>query len=490
MNKKIKAVAACAMSAVMALSISACSQDGNPAVTTNLDFEDLVNYIEDNSDDYSSQMSGASKIELNVEKKIKYLGWWPIDETQASVVLFKQLYGIPEQNDGDNIFDYNYVDYELRYDKLTSLVTTDSKDAPDIFQFEIINYPYTATKKLFQPIDDYINFDDSLWDANREYIENFKWDGKAYCAITAIGLDQLLWYRKSVIEENNLDDPYQLFKENKWDWNSFLDICSKFSNPTEGKYCIDGWQIPDRFVSTTGVPMIGLENGKLVNNFYNADIERCMTTVIDQMFKQNYRYPRHELNGWSISVASWVDGNTLFYGTLSNAIKDEFQTNFKREGWEDGDVTCVPFPKDPNSEKYYQAMKIDPWMFCNGSDNYAGYVAWNLCSMATATDKNLESIGDEQMMTNYEGYTQEFLDYLRSLQYDGIFTPVFDFKAGIGQDLVDGSTVNNPVDCLTQLPYLTGKDTKGETDATFSQLRDANFSTVQKRIDDLNAGNL
>lgn len=488
MNRKIKAAAASFMSAAMVLSMTACSEEGDPEITTYADYGPLTEYISTIVDDYKASLSGTKNADIEVTKKIKYLGWWAIDETQASAVLFKQVYGVPDEASGSGIFDYTNVAYGDRYTKLTALVT--SGDSPDIFQFEMGNYPYTAAKDLFQPIDDVIDLNTPLWERNREIMDKFKWNGRDYCAITTINLDTLLWYRKSVIAENNLDDPYELFKSGNWNWNTFLDMCAKFSNPDEGKYCIDGWAIPEKFVATTGVPMISLSSeGKLECNFYNADIERCMTTVVDQMFKQNYRYPRHELNGWGINQGNFVSGDTLFWGSLGYTIKDDFQGTFKREGWEDGEMWCVPIPKDPNSDKYYQCMKNDSWMLCGGAQNKEGFAAWNLCCMATAFDKEAEKVGDEQMMHNNLGFTQELLDHMRSLQFDGVLTPVFDFKNGIGQDVVEG-TADDPITSLTEHPYLDGKGGPDGADATFSSLREANYGTVMDRIDKLNAGTI
>ncbi len=487
MNRKFKIAIASVLSLATILSITACDQESGPAITTNADFLPLEEYIDTIVGDYQSKLAGGPNADIKVEKKIKYLGWWAIDETQASAVLFKKVYGIPDANNGNNIFDFTNVAYADRYTQLAKMVL--NGDSPDIFQFEIINFPYTAVKKLFQPIDDCIDFSNSLWDKNREVMEQFKWNGQTYCAITTINLDQVLWYRRSEMETNGLTDPYELFKEGKWDWNAFLDMCAQFSDPEKGKYCIDGWQVPDRFVSTTGVPMIGIVDGKLQQNFYNADVERCMTTVIDTMYKQNYRYPRHELNGWSTNKNAWVKGDTLFWADLSNAIKDTFQGEIDRYEWEAGDVFCVPFPKDPNSDKYYQAMKNDSWMLCGGSENKEGFAAWNLCCMATAFDKEAERISKDQIMTNYVGYNDEILEHLRHLQFDGVFTPVFDFKGGIGQDIVDSNTVDNPIDCLTQKPYLNCLDSEGNP-ATFSSLRAANEGQVNARIEALNDGTL
>lgn len=494
MKRKLKIALASVLSLATVLSATACSQtESQPDVTTNPDFLPLEEYISTIVDSYKSKLAGGPNADIKVEKKIKWLSHWAIDETQASAVLFKQVYGIPEEGNQDygqfanSIFEWKNVSYADRYTQLAKDVT--NGDSPDIFQFEIINFPYTACKGLFQPIDDYIDFSNELWAPNKEVMEQFKWDNKNYCAITTLNIDQVLWYRRSVISEAGLTDPYELVKANNWTWNTFLEMCDKFNDPEAGKYCIDGYQVPDKFVSTTGVPLIEIKDGKLTNNFYNSDIERCMTTVIDTLYKENYRYPRHELNGWNTNPAAWAKGDILFLAGLENDIKDSFQGYFKRFKWEDGDLFCVPFPKDPNSDKYYQSMKNDSFMLCGGAKNTAGFAAWNLCCMAVAYDKEGGKVSREQLKTNYLGYTDEWFDWLDEMKNSGMFTPVFDFKGGIGQDIVDGNDAKNPVDGIVQIPYIDCLDKDGNP-ATFSTVRAANEGIINARIDDMNSGKL
>ena len=264
MRKTVKSLVSAVLCASMLLSVSACEQTGgtegqdDTPVTTNEEYTPLQDHVKEL----------ASKVDssIKVEKKIRWLSHWAIDETDAPSELFKSVYGIPEEgdssygNDANNIFDYIKVDYAARYDQLGKMVV--SGQSPDIFQFEIGNYPYTAWKNLFQPIDKYIDLSDPLWDPTREAMKMFEWGGENYCALTVINLDQLLLYRKSTIAENGLSDPYELYKANNWTWDTFLDMCDKFSDPDNGKFCIDGWSVPERLVATTGVPIIGIYDGK------------------------------------------------------------------------------------------------------------------------------------------------------------------------------------------------------------------------------------
>ena len=496
MNKKIKIAGSSILTLSMVLSLTACNEQGQEEIiTTNADFVPLQEYIETTMvDRYKAAIAGTINENMTVDKKIKYLGWWDIDETQASTELFKAVYGIPEAGDesygnqANKIVKYTSVAYADRYTQLSKAVQ--SGVSPDMFQFEKANYPFTVWQNLFEPVDQYIDFSTSLWEPTRDAMKMVEWGGKTYCPVTSVNLDYLLWYRRSVVKEAGLEDPYELFKAGKWDWNTFLDMCSKFSDPDNDKYCIDGYNVAASFVSTTGTPIIGIEDGKLKNNLYDPNLERCVNTVIETLAKQNYRFPRHEQEGWSLNFQGWVIGDELFWNDLGNAVKDSFQTSIKTYEWEDGDVFCVPYPKDPEADKYYHGMKLDPWMLCSGAQNTTGYAAWNLCAAAVSSDtesaERLSELSHEQLMTNNVGYTEELLDFLDELQGpNSPLTPVFDFKSGIGQDVVDGNNSKNPVDGLIEVPYNDGLDNDGNP-SSFTAFRSANEGVILDRIDEIN----
>lgn len=496
MNRKIKIALSTVLTAATVLSVTACDESSSGGdVTTNADFVPLIDYIASVKDDYVKSLEGTKNADMKVEKKVKWLSWWDIDETQAAAELFKQVYGIPEEGSdaygatwANSIFVTNKVSYADRYTKLTSLVV--GGESPDMFQFEINNYPYSAVMGLFQPIDDYIDFDNKLWDNSRDAIKQFEWQGKNYCAITTINLDSILWYKRSVCSAAGIKDPYESFNEGTWDWNTFMKVCEDFCSSAEGKYAIDGYHVADKIMATTGVPMIGIVDGQLVNNFFNADIERCMTNVIEVLAKQNYRKPRNNDVGWNTDINAWASGNILFFEGLENDIKDTFQAYIKRYKWEDNDLWFVPFPKDPNSgDTYYQSMKNDSYMLCGGAPNPTGVAAWNCCQMSTAYDKNGEMVSREQLKTNYEGYTDEWFEWLNHVKFDKVLTPVFDFKGGIGQDLVDSNAAENVVDGILNIPYLEMVNEEGIV-KTFAQVRQENEGAINDRLNALNTGTL
>lgn len=478
MRRRFKKVIAGVLSLATVLSLTACgsgNEEQAPEVTTNEKYDPIIEHVQ--------TLVGEVDNTINVEKKITWLSWWPIDETQAAAELFKAVYGIPEEGnesygkDANNIFEYKFVAYESRYDKLAQMVSTGN--SPDMFQFELENYPYTVYKGMFQSIDGIIDTSTPEWDATRDVMEQFKWGGKNYCAITQIELNQVLWYRRSVIQKAGLQDPYDLYMAGNWNWDTFTDMCNAFQLSGEGKYAVDGYKIPDYFVMSTGTPIIGLENGQLKCNLYEEDVERSIN-YISTLATENYRYPRHLLNNWSTSIPAFVAGDTLFYGDGTWLWKDTLKSYATRYKWEDNDIFFVPYPKDPEADVYYHGLRHSSYMLCAGSDNIEGYKAWIDCVITCVNDEETKALSREQDKVNYD-WTDEQLDFSEQVLKD--LTPVFEFKQGIGSDVVPTNTIDNCVDSLIQYPYIQNEG----QDISYTSLRATNEGQITARVNEMNA---
>ena len=74
------------------------------------------------------------------------------------------------------------------------------------------------------------------------------------------------------MDEYGLDDPAELFEKGKWDWDAFEDMLSEFVDTSDERYGIDSWYFESCLSASTGVPYIGLENGKLVLTGTGAEL--------------------------------------------------------------------------------------------------------------------------------------------------------------------------------------------------------------------------
>ena len=227
---KFKRAAAAVLASAMVLALTACDEEtpaaGSNAGTSNAAAPDananavvttpLVTTTYDTDPAVQEAVEGAAASldnpDLKVDKRIKWMAWWDIDETTAAAELFKKAYGIPSTGDDPSregrIFEYINVAYGERYDKLATAIQTG--DSPDLFPFEIRDFPYGVLKGRYQPVDKIIDLSSSKWDGARDVMDQFQLNGRYYCAIYEISFDSLLYYRKSVVEGAGLQDPRTL----------------------------------------------------------------------------------------------------------------------------------------------------------------------------------------------------------------------------------------------------------------------------------------
>ncbi len=485
--KKAAAAVLALVSAVTAFSgCSASTTSSGTASSTAQSTGETQKQMSENEDVKSAVENVSASEEykdIEVDTKIKWMAWWKIQEASPAVELFKSMYGVPENNpegyqseEEDDVFVNINVSYDDRYTGLAKLVQSD--DSPDCFPFEINNYPYSVYQNLFQSVDGVLDFTTDDWADYKDVIDMFNWGGKNYCPIMDLSINTLLWYRTSVVEQAGLEDPWELFEKGEWTWEKFLEMSREFTDVDNGMYAIDGFNPENAFIATTGTPLISLEDGKLVSNLNNGNIEKCMDML--RLFddtQEGLRYPREILNGWSPSYNEWVNGNVLFFEDGTWRYEEHWYKYKKKQKWDDDEISFVPFPKMDGSDVYYHAMKQDSIMLVAGSKNIDGYKAWIYANLLSTKDEDVKAAARQQLIEEYD-WTETLLDRLDILKDPDTFTPVFDFKNGIGSDIASTTTADNPVEMLTKYPYMNGE--------TYVSIRESVQGQIETRIDEMN----
>ena len=358
-----------------------------------------------------------------------------------------------------------------------------SGDSPDMFEFTTLCFPYTAYRNMFQPIDDVINMDGPEWDGYREISHQITWNGKMYCPVNQFRVEDLWYYRRSVLEEAGLPDPYQLFLDGEWDWDHLLDMGKQFKQTGENKYLCDGWYIQSGIMNSAGIPMIGMdESGKIINNLYTPEIERA-AQVIRTLCEQEYRYPLVE-NGWSVNDKAWLAGDTLFLTQGDWFWRGDLSTYYSRGKLDDiTDVFFVPSPKNPNAEGHPSNYDVFGYALCAGSTNLDSYRAWNKCLMLAKTDEATIAAGKAQDFENYN-WTEEAYDLLWN-QFENPaatpLTPIFDYSYGVGTDGIHGTSGDVPMDHIMKQPIYD------MSSPSFEQAREEYANVINTNIDEMNA---
>ncbi len=419
------------------------------------------------AEEQQSQADEISVKDFELEnKKITFLASWarnPANGKNKDVAL--ELF---QTRFGGEIEDIVVADGE-RYDKLATMISSDS--SPDFFSAADMDaFPKGAIKHMFQPLDDYIDFDDQWFSELKSFNDPFVFNGDHYVSVISPEVDVLMIYNKAVLAENGLEDPAKLLKEGKWDWNTCKDMMVSFCSNAEDNYATDGWWITKGFCGSTGVPFIGMEDGKIVNNLRDPKIEEAQEFLYN-LNREEMAYPVWQ-NGWVSNPANVGEGKTLFYPVGYWALT-EVNTDYGLSKYGNiEDVGFVPVPKCPSADAHYIPARVTGYTLCSGAKNPEGFACLMYCEAAAAGSEEAEQITKEQYFTEY-GWTEDMWE-MRDIIFKMLREhPVFDFSSGISDAMFDA--IDNP----SKDAYHNG--------VSWTQTRENIFNSVQSEVDKANA---
>lgn len=413
----------------MLTSLTACgsqeeSSSQPPAETTAATLKD-----EDKEIIESIEVDDSKKLDNGV---LKWLSFWDINPAEGKAVpieleMFKSKYG--------GKIEYIQTTWDDRFEKLATMVM--SGDSPDMFPAGDLDvFPKCKISGLFDPLDDYVDFDSTLWADMNVVNDKFVTNDKHYAAATLTDAGVVCIYNKSTIEENNLDDPAELLAQGKWNWDTFYEMLVNFCDRSQNKFGIDGWWFEGALATTTGVPYIGMQDGLLTNNLDNSLIFKTQE-FMEKLKKQDLPYPKSE-NSWQINPKNIGDGKTLFYPCGIWALYNSDLSNYGNID----DIMFVPMPKCTYTDEYFLPTSVSAYALCKQAPNPEAVGAFLKCAKIASTDESVQAIAKTQLFEDY-GWTDEMYDMLQTVQDMTNEHPVIDFYGAVSATLYD--LINNPM---------------------------------------------
>ena len=448
-------------------------KDSDPAASENAGTDDSADST-DNSNGIAPEGKSVKDVvgDIKVDTKVKILSWYDLNDTLTSE-CFTELFGIPEKmpkgyksvsrgksssDNGDNapFVDIRVSNYASKLTDLSRMIQSD--DAPDAFPLLLGSYPVNVADGLFAPIDDIIDPEltefkmyEQVWRKTRI--------GDHYCVpVYNVAPANVLWYRTSVINDNNLEDPWELYEKDEWTWSKFLEMSEKFTDKEKGKYAIDGYSTDFYLWQTTGLPLVELSDGKLKGNFKDEKIIKAMDFIRQFAPSQKgYRYPKETENNWSPSYPEWINGNTIFFNDGSWRYDETWQLYKNKKKWSDDEISFVPFPRCDDEKTYYQNVNIDSYLLPKGAKNIEGYKALIYSEAYAANNETIQSRLKENQKSEYD-WTDRLLDRFSKINNPAAFSPVIEYKSSCEPDISSTGCYSNPVGEITDLCYIHGKD--------------------------------
>lgn len=459
--KNSKRVIVGAMALLSAVSVASCgSSSGGDSSSSYVDKVKVAS-----TDDIATIPDGS-------EKELEWLSYFDINPTKKE----------PEKRTDLTLFEekggkikYSQTSSMNKYDKLAARLM--SNNPPDMFWYEqSMTFPANCIKEMFQPVDDIVDFDSAMWSDVKDVAEQFTLNGKHFVAPINFLPGSVITYDKSMIDAAGLDDPYELYQNNEWNWDNWYDMMSEFVSNAPAdveRFGINGW-FQTQVIQQTGKTMVNYDGEKFTNNINDPDIERA-EDLLYQVGKNNL------VNGNWLGNAKQAlkDGNLLFYCMGTWAMTGN-------NGPSDADTwRVVPVPSDPNTDEKYMTSDMTAYMWVRGSTAKEAVKCWYECCRMANTDETYKENGKEKFLNANPNWTEDMYQVIVDCS-SSEYNQVFDYGYGISSTMSDDNA-NEDGNCVTRKLYeYTNKADENGKQFSWTELRESYSATVDAELKTIN----
>lgn len=232
-------------------------------------------------------------------------------------------------------------------------------------------YGHFVNAQLLKNLRDlpYVNMDKPYWVKSLE--EMAKVGGKSYGGSNqmarAEGHAVSCYFNKNLIKKLGLENPYDLVKQDKWNWDTFkvmLDAAQKDNDNNSTWDDKDSWgatgstyQAAEAFYVTSGQKIIDYTSAskKIPQYTLKDSASLDALTKLKDMFKAPGAYYNPNCD-YGLQTKLFMDGKCLFY------IDNLYHYDTLREMSDDYGV--VPMPKGPGQKDYYSLVSHNAGIIC------------------------------------------------------------------------------------------------------------------------------
>lgn len=258
------------------------------------------------------------------------------------------------------------------------LVSKASQSNDDFYDVMYESFSSTGTLALAGQLYNiadfgYVNYENPWWDAHS--VDGLAYNGKLFAVVSDISLmtpvgQRAIIFNRDLARENNLDDCYELVKNDKWTLDKMLEMASQITGDLDGDqeqtdadlygFLIESGTNGSEFfiLGGCGVQFIGVTEEGFEEKFMNEKtitiMEKLKTVVSDETLCRNYSALDPE------GGDRWIYGRKLFaenhflFTVASSDVFDEFNAMEM-----DSEYGMVPLPKyDENQSEYYHYLDI------------------------------------------------------------------------------------------------------------------------------------
>lgn len=428
---------------------------------------------ESNSEEASAETTAADNNTTGIDGQTVY--WLsdydlnPVGGSSRSIALtlFEDVYGAK--------IEWIPTTEEKKYEDLEKRIL--GGEPVDMFPYDPSALPQGTVKNLFQPLDDYVDFNDELWADSKDLADKLAINGNHYAVPAGITNPICLIYSRKMMKDEKFDDPYELYKKGEWTYDKMLNMMESFVSGNSSAYGCAGAWIGHGIMQSTGQSFVNYDGSKFTNNMENESLSEA-GKVLDKIS--------------GLYDDSWYsyfpdDESLLFLGTAPWALAESNAKN------PDADLFMVPFPKMSGQDEYYMSADISAKMLAANSDKGEAVAKYIECEKIAATEEKYTKAAKEQALEPIKDNTGETTGFITEEQYDlwqemiscENITPVVDLGCGMGS-VMYGETLKYDTRGIINNLYNAVINGYSDAPSTWEELRNSLKTAADKEIEKYN----
>ncbi len=417
---------------------------------------------------------------------VKWYSWIDLFQNYSEDEIVQTGYYTFQKKYNGSI-DWIETTYDTRTTDLANyLVAGDPPDMTNASTAMHATFPMNVTRGMYQPVDKWIDYEnDPLWMEMKDAGEYYVLGGYHFAIVYDLLFKDVIPYNRRVMDEWGYDDPWQLYLNDEWTWDVFLEMCLDFNSPDDDRFAVDGWYVTCSLVEeSTGHYIIERdEEGHYISNLDDPVIERAHNLIYDLakndcMYRVGNDYWGINSYGGSASNYGYrvKDGLTLFWPCDDEGFVrpvEELKRTFGDVT--DGEFMICPLPRDPEGDGiYYLNAMPDAFNLINNAPNPEGAVLLAMCTRFKIMDPTVVRIDRKQLKEKYL-WTDEMLQ-------------AWDECVNLVKENVRMYYTGNLTDHVEQLynQFDWGVIRTGGANS-FAQLKEQNRDQLDYYLDELNA---
>ncbi|MBQ8823487.1 MAG: extracellular solute-binding protein [Lachnospiraceae bacterium] len=376
--KNIKKFLALGLTGAMMLSMAGCGGSDTPAASTPTDSSVQA------SDSGSSDNSGSSNTPANSgeTREINIGTWWVqyYDSSHSSVEddpsfagddpAYMKFDNVKKIEDNYNVeFYWKNLTYAGVQESINNSILAGSPDC-DIYLVELTFGIPAQLNGLALDLKTVLPEDHDLF-TDQNYVNYVDLgDGKACIvkrteAATFVEATYPLAFNKQMLEENNLEDPRELWDRGEWTWDKFIEYCKVLTQDTDGDGQIDQYGYCG-FKNETFEQLM-MSNGANVASGTEQTLTSSETGEALQMFYDMYNTHKvcfpYDFDSGDDSTTmrgQYREGNIGFWPSAAWIAADKADYDQNGEGKEmlSFDTVYVRWPVGPSGDAETNAGKL------------------------------------------------------------------------------------------------------------------------------------